>query len=230
MPGVEYGKANGRRGKHLRTRFAGGRHRQIIFTDESPFVIEQHHNAQNDRTWSATPPSKEERTVERDMKPDGVMVWGAVGYNFKSKLYVIDKGVRINSQEYLRIMRKFEKEVKEKIGYTEEGGWARPWTFQQDGAPSHKSNVTQKWLLDHFPDLISRQQWPASSPDINPIELIWGILKPRVNAEAHPNVLSLTRALNREWGKLTFEEVNRTIEGWMDRLNAVIAARGKRFE
>ena len=27
------------RGKHLRTRFADGRHRQIIFSDKSPFVI-----------------------------------------------------------------------------------------------------------------------------------------------------------------------------------------------
>jgi transposase len=218
------------RGKLLRTRFANGRHRQILFTDESPFVIEQHHNAQNDRTWSATPPPKEERTVERVMKPTGVMVWGAIGYDFKSKLYIVKKGLNIDTHEYLKIMRLFEAECKQKIGYTEGQGWAKPWTFQQDSAPSHKSNETQRWLLDHFPDVITRQQWPAASPDINPIELIWGILKPRVNAEAHPNVESLKRALNREWGKLSQEEINRSIDGWPGRLDAMIAAKGRRFE
>ena len=57
-----------------------------------------------------------------------------------------------------------------------------------------------------------------------------GILKPRVNAEAHPNVQSLTRALSREWEKLTQEEINRAIERWMARVDAMIAAKGKRFE
>jgi inhibitor of nuclear factor kappa-B kinase subunit alpha len=218
------------RGKHFRTRFADGRHRQIIFTDESPFVIEQHHNAQNDRTWSATPPDKEKRSVWRDMKPDGLMVFGGVGYNYKSSLFIVPKSMRINTQDYLRIMRLFEKEAKEKIGYTEEGGWARKWTYQQDGAPSHTSNETQRWLLEHFPDVITKRQWPAASPDINPIELIWGILKPRVNAEAHPDVKSLARALDREWGKLTYEEINACIDGWPERLDAMIKANGKRFE
>jgi len=127
-------------------------------------------------------------------------------------------------------MRLFEKELKEKIGYSESTGWQRSWTFQQDGAPSHASGETQRWLQGHFPDVITKLQWPASSPDINPIELIWGILKPRVNAEAHPSVNSLLRALNDEWVKLTYEEINKTIDGWMGRLDAMIDAGGGRFE
>jgi hypothetical protein len=220
-----------RLGKLLRTRFADGRHRQIIFSDESPFVIEQHHNAQNDRTYAekGKPPPKENRTVERAMKPAGVMVWGAIGYNFKSKLYIIRKGLRIATPDYLKVMKLFEAECKLKIGYTEDG-WAKPWTFQQDGARAHTSNESQRWLLDHFPDLITRGQWPAVSPDINPIELIWGIMKPRVNAEAHPDVQSLKRALNREWGLLSQEEINNAIDGWPGRLDAMIKAKGGRFE
>jgi len=107
--------------------------------------------------------------------------------------------------------------------------WARPWTFQQDGAPFHKSNVTQRWLLGHFPDVININQWPAA-PDLNPIELVWGILKPRVNAQAHPDVQSLIRALGREWGQLSQEEINNTIEGWPARLDAMLEKRGDRFE
>jgi transposase len=154
------------RGKLLRTRFANGRHQQIIFSDESPFVIEQHHNPQNLRSWSkkGNPPPKKQRRVERDMKPSGVMVWGAIGYNFKSKLQFVAKGVNINTPAYLEVMEKFEMECRWKIGSNRDGSWKRPWTFQQDGAPSHTSRITQRWLQDHFPDVITKDQWPAASP------------------------------------------------------------------
>jgi hypothetical protein len=78
--------------------------------------------------------------------------------------------------------------------------------------------------------MIRRSQWPPSSPDINPIELIWGYLKPRVNAEAHESLESLEAALKREWLDLPMEVINNTIDGWMGRLDAMIAARGARFE
>jgi hypothetical protein len=128
-------------------------------------------------------------------------------------------------------MELFEVEVKRKKGYDEKTKrWTQPWTFQQDGAPSHKFNETQRWLLEHFPDVITRQQWPASSPDINPIELIWGILKPKVNAVAHPNVQSLERALLREWRNLTYETINKCIDDWPKRLDKMLAKGGGRFE
>lgn len=121
------------RGRNLRIRFANGRHRFVVISDESLFLIEQHHNAQNDRTRAkkGNPPPKDKRTVEKKMKPAGVMVWGAVGYNFKSKLQFVDKGVKINTQDYLRIMRRFKRDVKAHFGYTEEEGWLQHWTFQR---------------------------------------------------------------------------------------------------
>lgn len=218
------------KGRSFRLRFGGGLHRLIVFTDECPFCIEQHHNVQNNRTWSLGPPSKDASAVKRTMKPSGLMVWGAIGYGFKSKLLIVRAGVKIDTEEYLPILRKFEKMAKERYGWTEEGGWAQQWTFQQDGAPSHRSRRTQQWLVDHFPDVILKGDWPAASPDINPIENIWGILKPKVNAVAHTSLRSLRVALNREWGNLPIEVINKTIDGWPDRVKRMISARGGRFE
>jgi DDE superfamily endonuclease/Winged helix-turn helix len=232
------------RGRNLRIRFANGRHRLIVFSDESLFLIEQHHNPQNDRTRAkkGNPPPKDKRTVEREMKPNGVMVWGAIGYGYKSELIFVEKSVRQNTRDYLRILRKFNRHAKAHFGFDEDG-WQQAWTFQQDGAPSHKSNETQRWLLGHFPDVITRDQWPAASPDLNPIELVWGILKPRVNPEAHQTVGSLKEALQREWDALTPEEINACIDGkeeevgekksgggFMGRLRAMLAHGGGRFE
>ena len=114
--------------------------------------------------------------------------------------------MRIKTRDYLRLMRRFQRDAKAHFGWDEDG-WQRQWTFQQNGAPSHGSKETQRWLLGHFPDVITKQQWPAASPDLNPIELIWGILKTRVNPEAHPDVESLKQALKREWEALSFEDI-----------------------
>ena len=62
----------------------------------------------------------------------------------------------------------------------------RFWTFQQDGAPSHKAAATQDLLEENCPDVIlvdiSPQpqigDWPPNSPDLNVMDYcIWSLLE-----------------------------------------------------
>ena len=46
----------------------------------------------------------------------------------------------------------------------------RHWVFQQDSAPAHSAKTTQNWLKDNFSDTISPLEWPASTPDLNPMD------------------------------------------------------------
>lgn len=44
--------------------------------------------------------------------------------------------------------------------------------FQQDNAPIHTAVSTKKWFQDFGIELLP---WPALTPDLNPIENLWGI-------------------------------------------------------
>jgi hypothetical protein len=51
--------------------------------------------------------------------------------------------------------------------------------FHQDSAPSHKAKRTKKWLEDDLTDFFPPINWPASSPDLDPLDYFaWNILWP----------------------------------------------------
>ena len=50
----------------------------------------------------------------------------------------------------------------------------RPWVRQQDPALAHKSKETQAWLQKECYDFVPFSQWPPSSPDLNPLDYLFG--------------------------------------------------------
>jgi transposase len=69
---------------------------------------------------------------------------------------------------------------------------------------------------------------PSSSPDLNPIENLWHILRNNIRKrKVQPrNEEALTVALQEEWEKLDMELVNRLCLSMPRRLQAVIDAQG----
>ena len=94
-----------------------------------------------------------------------------------------------------------------------------PFLFQHDNAPVHKARSIQKWFVEFGVEEID---WPAQSPDFNPIEHLWDELERRLRARpSRPkSVPDLTNVHVAEW-----KQVPHLVESLPRRVEAVITAK-----
>ena len=92
-----------------------------------------------------------------------------VGRDFGSRKTALLKCPnRLNVQGYAKLL-----ESNSIIQFLRESGEGA--VFQQDGARCHTAISTRRWSLSQNVAILDG--WPANSPDLSPIEQIWGIVK-----------------------------------------------------
>lgn len=102
--------------------------------------------------------------------------------------------------------------------------------FVQDNAGVHTAKNTSEWLQAHTIEYIN---WPSHSPDLNPIENIWRMLKAKLRKN-YPYLVSLKnnrvdkqelhRCIKLAWKELDQARISRVIGTMKKRLEAVIHA------
>ena len=76
-------------------------------------------------------------------------------------------------------------------------------------------------------NLFFTMKWPAKSPDLNPIEHVWDLLKRKVRAQPmQPNIREITRVIHQMWAAIPQQYLHRYIISMRTRCLAVIAAAG----
>ena len=97
--------------------------------------------------------------------------------------------------------------------------------FQQDNARPHSARVTQDFLRQNG---VNVMDWPAVSPDMNPIEHMWDELGRRVRERPNPpqKLRELGLALQQEWQNIPRRTVRRLTRSMRQCLRDVIDNNG----
>ncbi len=79
--------------------------------------------------------------------------------------------------------------------------------FQQDLAPAHTAKGTKSWFNDHGVTVLD---WPANSPDLNPIENLWGIVKKKMRYTRPNNADDLKATVKETWASIPPQQCQKT--------------------
>ncbi len=95
--------------------------------------------------------------------------------------------------------------------------------FQQDLAPAHSAKGTKSWFNDHGVTVLD---WPANSPDLTPIENLWGIVKRKMRDTRPNNADDLKATVKETWASIPLQQCHKLITSMPRRIEAVIKAKG----
>lgn len=188
--------------------------RRILWSDESVFTVSgtKHGKVRRPRGADRYDPQYTVKTVKH---PDSIMVWGCFSYYGVGNLVFLEKGVAMNAERYLDLLFDNLEECYDKCNAE---------TFMQDGAPCHTSKHVKEWLnncaIEYFTD------WPGNSPDLNPIENLWSIMKKKVQCMDTSSVPKLKAALVQVWQEFPLEQLQSLADSVPRRFMEVIKKKG----
>ena len=99
--------------------------------------------------------------------------------------------------------------------------------FPQDNAAIHTSKLTKDWFKTKN---IKVLDCPTKSPDLNPIENLWGILSRRVykNKCQFEDGKTLTSCIKQYWNKIPSETLRKLIDSMQNRCVEVLQLKGNK--
>jgi transposase len=151
----------------------------------------------------------------------GLMVHGAISGLAKGPLTIFEPNEKVTSEVYSnRVLPRIHQYItameRQNLGL-------KRGILMEDNASVHTSKFTRAW---HAYFGFNKMEWPANSPDLNPIENVWRVLKYRIGKRFPKTLDELRQYLIEEWDKLELKDFVHYIKEMPERCQAVIDAEG----
>ncbi len=135
-----------------------------------------------------------------------VMVWGCMSAAGTGELQFIEG--TMNANMYCDILKPSMIPSLRRLG--------RRAVFQNDNDPKHTSKRQRVKVMD----------WPSMSPDLNPIEHLWGIRKRKVEERKVSNIHQLRDVVMEEWKRTPVATCEALVNSMPKRVKAVLENNG----
>lgn len=159
---------------------------------------------------------EDEKYLSRQKGGGGIMVWGAFCSKGKAELAVLTG--KQNAEAYITTLSDYLLPFGHSM-------YDPTFKFMQDGASIHTAKVTKAFLAEQDITIFDH---PSLSPDLNPIENLWGDLSRAVYSEGrqYDNVRDLTSAVMKAWDEIPLERLKTLSLSMKSRCVEVILNRG----
>ena len=193
----------------------------ILWTDETKINLYQ--NDGKRRVWRRKGTAYDPKHTTSSVKHGGgsVMAWACMAANGTGSLVFIDdvtadKSSRMNSEVFRAILSAhIQPNASELIG--------RRFTVQMDNDLKHTAKATKEFFKAKKWNVM---QWPSQSPDLNPIEHAFHLLKTKLKGKCPKNKQELNTVAVEAWQSITRDETQRLVMSMHSRLQAVIDCKG----
>ncbi|GFW65758.1 transposable element Tcb2 transposase [Trichonephila clavipes] len=189
----------------------------VLFTDESRFTMESDSGRlliwREQRTRY-----HQSNTVERhSYRGGGILVWAGISLGGHTDLHVFHGGTVTGLRYRDETLDPYVRPYAAAIG--------NDFILMDDNARPHRARIVEEYLEDHG---LERMEWPARSPDLNPIEHLWDYLGREVAALNPPprSLHELKQGLLCVWSSLPIPVSDNLINSMGNRCRQCIQVRG----